>query len=141
MKRMILFLSLFLMSTVGIGSTQSLFFQKHSLVFLFASTCPYCHDEAPILADWAANHQAKVLAFSFDDRSLPEFPNASPVTKELVDVAFSGQPIHYPALFVMENETNTLYPVAFGALNQTELNDRMMILLPNIQQFEQKALP
>jgi type-F conjugative transfer system pilin assembly thiol-disulfide isomerase TrbB len=140
MKQMILFLSLFLVSSIGIGSIESSFFHKHSLVFLFASTCPHCHDEAPILADWAASHQAQVHAFSFDDKSLPEFPNARSVTKDLVDAAFSGQPIRYPALFVMNNKTYTLYPVAFGALNQTELHDRIMILLPKIQQFEQKEL-
>lgn len=138
MKQMILFFSLFLVSSIGIGSTESAFFHKHSLVFLFASTCPHCHDEAPILADWAVRHEANVLAFSFDDKPLPEFPNARSVTKDLVEAAFSGQAIRYPALFVMNNNTHALYPVAFGALNQTELHDRMRILLPKIQQFEQK---
>ena len=121
------------------SSTQNYFFIKHSLVFFFASTCPHCHDQAPVLAEWASDHQAKVLAFSFDDRSLPEFQDASPVTTDLVDVAFAGQPIRYPALFVMENATHTLYPVAFGALSQDELNERMTQLLPKIQMFEQKA--
>lgn len=119
--------------------TQNSFFQKHSLVFFFASTCPHCHDEAPVLAQWASNNHAQVQAFSFDDRPLPEFPNASSVTKDLVDVAFAGQPIRYPALFVMENATHTLYPVAFGSLTADELNERMNTLLPKIGSFEQRA--
>jgi len=115
------------------------FFKTHVVVFFFASTCPHCHTQAPVLLRWANVTGARIEARSFDDKPLPGFETQRPVTRDLVDVAFAGRPISYPALFVM-NETNSqLFPVAFGTLNDEELEARMTVLIPTIQRYEQRG--
>ena len=59
------------------------------------------------------------------------------MTKDLVDTAFAGKPIEYPALFVMNEANGMLYPVSLGALNDVELQARMDTLIPKIMQYEQ----
>lgn len=113
------------------------FFKTHVVVFLFASTCPYCHKQAPVLSRWANTYGVRVDARSFDDKSIPGFEGQRPVTKDLVDTAYAGKSIEYPALFVMNEASGMLYPVSFGALNETELQARMDLLIPKIMQYEQ----
>ena len=114
-----------------------LFFDTHVLVFFFASTCPHCHEQAPVLAHWAHEFGVRVDARSFDDKPLPGFEGQQPATKDLVDAAFAGRPIRYPALFVMNEATGVLYPASFGVLNEIELQARMDVLIPKIMQYEQ----
>lgn len=118
---------------------QTQFNKTHVVLFFFASTCPYCHKQAPILKRWAAFHGMEIEARSFDDKTLPEFNEAQPVTKALVDAAYQGQAISYPALFVLNTDTHVLYPVAIGALDETELSARMDTLIPKIMAFEHQV--
>ena len=113
------------------------FFKTHVVVFFFASTCPYCHKQAPVLSRWANTYGVRVDARSFDDKPIPGFEGQRPVTKDLVDTAFAGKPIEYPALFVMNEANGMLYPVSLGALNDVELQARMDTLIPKIMQYEQ----
>ena len=113
------------------------FFKTHVVVFFFASTCPYCHAQAPVLSRWASAYGVRVDARSFDDKPIIGFEGQRPVTKDLVEVAFAGKPITYPALFVMNEGTGMLYPVSFGALDETELQARMDALIPKIMQHEE----
>lgn len=118
---------------------QTQFNKTHVVLFFFASSCPYCHKQAPILKRWAAFQGMGIEAHSFDDKTLPEFSEATPVTKALVDAAYQGQAISYPALFVMNTDTHVLYPVAIGALDETELSARMDTLIPKIMAFEHQV--
>lgn len=113
------------------------FFKTHVVVFFFASTCPYCHKQAPVLSRWAHTYGVRVDARSFDDKPIPGFEGQRPVTKDLVDVAYAGKSIEYPALFVMNEANGALYPVSSGALNDVELQARMDALIPKIMQYEQ----
>jgi type-F conjugative transfer system pilin assembly thiol-disulfide isomerase TrbB len=113
------------------------FFKNHVVVFFFASTCPYCKSQAPVLSRWASTYGVRVDARSFDDKAIPDFEGQRPVTKDLVEAAFAGKPITYPALFVMNETRGTLYPVSFGALNEVELQARMDSLIPRIMQHEE----
>ena len=112
------------------------FFDTHHVVFFFASTCPYCKSQAPILKQWAEKYNVLIDARSFDDGGLPEFENQQPVTTALVDAAYRGQSITYPAIFVMNQNTHVLYPAAIGALTQDELEIRMRNLVEKIIQYE-----
>ena len=115
---------------------QSAFFKIHDMVFFFSSTCPHCHNQAPVLKQWASGVGAMILAYSFDGQPLPDFQEAILVPPSLVDVAFQGQAIRYPALFVMNRENGMLYPVAIGELSLSELDLRLSMLLPKIIAFE-----
>ncbi len=113
------------------------FFKNHVLLFFFASSCPHCHHQAPILKDWANNHGVTVDARTLDDKPLPEFPTTIAASASLVETAFRGNSIRYPALFVMNPSSGALYPVAIGSMSSDELNTRMQALVPKIIAYEQ----
>jgi type-F conjugative transfer system pilin assembly thiol-disulfide isomerase TrbB len=122
------------------GNEEDEFFTDHGLILFYASTCPHCHEFAPILKTWSESHQAKVLAFSFDNRQLPQFPHFLPATPDLINAAFKGQVIEYPALFVINHKTKNLYPVGFGSMNFDELDSRTRILIPEILIYEKRGM-
>jgi type-F conjugative transfer system pilin assembly thiol-disulfide isomerase TrbB len=113
------------------------FFNTHGLILFYGSQCPHCKQFAPVLKKWTKQHQAKVLALSFDNQALAEFPNFAPATTEWVNIAFQGKEINYPALFVVNPKTKNLYAVGFGAMSQIELDARMEQLIPKIISYEQ----
>ena len=122
------------------STPTSPFFKTHTIVFFYASTCPYCLQEAPILKSWALENGVRIEARSIDDKALPEFQDARPATKDLIDAAYQGQPIRYPALFVLNDLTHVLYPVAIGGLSEAELKIRMETLVPKIIAYEGRAV-
>jgi len=102
----------------------------------YASTCPHCHELAPVLKHWAEKNHVFVLALSFDNEPLAEFPKFRPATTQWVNAAFAGQAISYPALFVVNRQTQMLYPVSIGSLSERKLNERMRSLIVKIKSFE-----
>jgi type-F conjugative transfer system pilin assembly thiol-disulfide isomerase TrbB len=126
-------------ASTSVATNSNPFFNHHVVVFFFASTCPYCHAQVPVLSRWARRAGARIEARSFDDKPLPGFETARPVTRDLVDVAFAGRAISYPALFIMNAANGQLFLVSFGALNEDELSARMQALIPTIQQYEQRS--
>ncbi|WP_419421570.1 type-F conjugative transfer system pilin assembly thiol-disulfide isomerase TrbB (plasmid) [Legionella sp. D16C41] len=112
------------------------FFSTHGLILFYDSSCPHCQQFAPILKRWANHNQADVLPLSLDNEPLPEFPNYAPATTEWINLAFGSNAINYPALFVVNRKTSTLYPVGFGSMTEAELNDRMATLITKIQVYE-----
>jgi type-F conjugative transfer system pilin assembly thiol-disulfide isomerase TrbB len=115
------------------------FFSSHGLILFYSSQCPHCRQFAPVLKKWANHHFAEVLPLSFDNQPLPEFPQFLQATTEWVNVAFQGNAINYPALFVVNPASNALYPVGFGSMTDYELNVRMKVLIPKINEFERKG--
>ncbi|HHF7375959.1 MULTISPECIES: type-F conjugative transfer system pilin assembly thiol-disulfide isomerase TrbB [Legionellaceae] len=116
------------------------FFREHGLILFYASTCPHCHQFAPILKSWVVQNEVEVLPLAFDNLPLPEFPNFLPATTEWINAAFQGQPINYPALFVVNPKTKMLFPVGFGSMTQDELNYRMERLIPKITSYERRGV-
>ncbi|HHT0594803.1 TPA: type-F conjugative transfer system pilin assembly thiol-disulfide isomerase TrbB [Legionella anisa] len=115
------------------------FFSTHGVILFYGSQCPHCKQFAPILKRWAKRSGAEVLPLAFDNQPLSEFPRFLPATTEWVNVAFQGNAINYPALFVVNPETKALYPVGFGSMTQEELNARMEVVIPKINEYEQKG--
>ena len=117
-------------------STRDHFFQTHGFVFFFASTCPYCHQFSPVLSQASKRLGARVLPLSFDNQPLPEFQEVLPATSDWTTIAFQNASIHYPALFIANPQTQALYPVSIGALNEMELTTRIEALIPKIMAYE-----
>ena len=120
-------------------SEVATFFKTHGLVFFFESTCPYCHQFSPVLSRVSKELEASVLPLSFDNQPLPEFQDVQPATSEWTTAAFHNEAIHYPALFIVNPDKETLYAVSIGALNEMELNIRLAAMIPKIIRFEQGA--
>lgn len=116
------------------------FFKSHSLLFFFSSTCPYCQAQAKSLKTWAEDNHVTIEAISFDDKGLPEFPDFKTPTSSLISVAYQGKPMRFPAIFIMNQNTNALYPVAFGALEPFELAERINELTSKINSYERGRL-
>ncbi|HAU1410318.1 type-F conjugative transfer system pilin assembly thiol-disulfide isomerase TrbB [Legionella pneumophila serogroup 1] len=115
------------------------FFSTHGLILFYGSQCPHCKRFAPILKGWANRNKAEVLPLSLDNQPLPEFPKFLPATTGWINAAFGGNSINYPALFVVNPKTKTLYPVGFGSMTNAELNDRMAVLISKIKAYEIKG--
>ena len=122
------------------SNTPNAFFQTHGLVFFFASTCPYCHQFSPVLRRVANDFNAHVLPLSFDNQPLPEFKDFLPATSDWTTVAFKSEAIHYPALFIANPQTQSLYPVSIGSLNEVELKTRLEALIPKIMAHEENRV-
>ena len=118
------------------STTPNAFFKTHGFVFFFASTCPYCHQFSPVLSRLATALHAQVLPLSFDNQPLPEFKDFLPATSDWTTIAFKNEAIHYPALFLANPETQALYPVSIGSLNEQELATRLDVLIPKIIAYE-----
>lgn len=112
------------------------FFKTHQLLFFFASRCPHCHKAAPHLKTWVKLHKASVVAVSFDRQPLPDFPDLAEVPKSLIQTAYAGQPIATPAVFVMNKQTNQLYPALMGEWTWSELDTRLRALIEKIERYE-----
>lgn len=112
------------------------FEENHHLVFFFASTCPHCHHFAPVLKKWVDSHHYQVGAYSFDGQPLPEFLQVLKPDNALLQAAFQNETIRYPALFLANNQTGDLYPVAIGALEEAELDERLQHLIPKVMTYE-----
>lgn len=122
-----------------IQSPEDGFYKNHGFILFYGSQCPHCRQFAPILKQWASQHHVRILPLSLDNQPLAEFPQFIPATTEWINAAFQGNPINYPALFMVNPDTKQLFPVAFGALSYVELDTRMEQLIPLIKAHEHQG--
>lgn len=125
--------------TVSRAPAATGFYQKHRLVYFFASTCPYCHSFSPILASYASKQGADVLALSIDGKGLPDFPQFKVADTDWLNLAFAGREMRYPALFILNEHNKSLYPISFGTMNEQELVERLEIMQGKITAYEARG--
>ena len=112
------------------------FFKDHQLVLFYASTCHYCQQFAPIIEKWSQANGAKLVALSLDNKPLDSLRDFQPATTQIINTAYAGRPITYPALFIANQTRGLLYPVAFGALGYEELSNRLSQIQFKIENYE-----
>jgi hypothetical protein len=54
----------------------------------------------------------------------------------MIDVLYQGKPVVYPALVMANTQTKALYPISFGALSDSELEERVQLLQDKIRDYE-----
>jgi conjugal transfer pilus assembly protein TraF len=98
--------------------------RTHVLFFLFRSDCPYCQQFAPQLKTFEQKFGLRVFAISLDGGTLPEFPLAR------IDngVATALKVTQVPALFLASPRTNTITPLGYGVLSESELLERLQVI-------------
>lgn len=133
-KKCFILLLVFLLPVAS--NSANYFFQNHSFVFFFASSCPYCHQFAPILRNLAAHLDAQIYPYSLDSKPIATFTNFLRPPTNLITIAFQDKEIKYPALFILNDETNALYPVSFGFLSAAELVERLQIVKEKVEEHE-----
>ena len=112
---------------------------KHSpykLGLFFSNQCPHCVRFAPVIKYFMDNEGWEVEALSLNEGALPEFPNATFATQSMIDSAYLGNPVVYPALFVANKRTKTLYPVAYGEMGYQDLKERLAVISEKITIYE-----
>ena len=112
------------------------FFNKHSLLLIYSSRCRYCHLFAPTLKQYVDERGLTVRSISLDGRPIRHFPNIEQADEALINTAYGDMPHGTPALFVINEETNAIYPVLFGNASYDELSNRVMTLILKIKDFE-----
>lgn len=123
-----------------VAQPSNSFFKNHVLVFFFSSQCSFCQQCAPVVKQWSVSHTAPILSLSFDNQPLSEFPDFIPVTTQWINEAYAGRPITYPALFIANKTSHLLYPVAYGAMTEVELDTRLSELQAKIEAYESRSL-
>lgn len=108
----------------------------YKLVLFFSNQCPHCVRFAPVIKYLQDGEGWEVEAISLNEGTLPEFPKAIFATQNMIDSAFHGNPVVYPALFVANKTTKNLYPVVYGEMGYQELQDRLVLILEKIRIYE-----
>lgn len=109
---------------------------RYMLVLFFSNQCPHCVQFAPVVKHFIDANHWSIEAISLNGETLPEFPNATFATQEMIDLAYQGKPVVYPALFIANANTKALYPVSFGELGKQELLERMRLIMEKISEYE-----
>ena len=96
--------------------------------FFFSKDCPYCVKFAPIVRHFAQTYDFEIIPISKDGTPLPEFPNPKmdPGILEAWGINY------YPALFVVNPQTEEVVPVAFGFLSLDEIEKRLLDLAKRV---------
>ncbi|RME84471.1 MAG: conjugal transfer protein TraF [Zetaproteobacteria bacterium] len=95
--------------------------RRYGLFFVFRSTCPFCHEQAPMLKRFERRYGMAVLPISTDGGGLPEYPNPMPdwlSARVRVPVV--------PALFLVDPHARRIVPIAYGMVSERELVDRIV---------------
>jgi thiol-disulfide isomerase/thioredoxin len=117
----IIFAALFLLSTPLFALNES----QYQLVLFFSSKCPHCLKFAPVVKSYGLKNHLPIEAISLNHKPLREFPTPTFATQEMIDLAYQGKTVVYPALFLADTKLKRLYPISYGALSQYELDERM----------------
>ncbi|MFA6038461.1 MAG: conjugal transfer protein TraF [Legionellales bacterium] len=109
--------------TIDKQSIQSLV-NEYGLFFFFRSSCPYCHEFAPILKNLEVQYGITVMAISLDGGTLPQYMNAvsdNGLAQQLgVEVV--------PALYALHPQSQQVIPLSFGLVSEAELIRRISTL-------------
>ncbi|MBY0501640.1 MAG: type-F conjugative transfer system pilin assembly protein TraF [Alphaproteobacteria bacterium] len=102
--------------------------QEYGLFFFFRKNCPYCHQFAPIVKRFTNKYGWSALGISLDGGSLPEFPHA----KRDNGISERLGITHVPALIALHPQTGKLIPLAYGMISETEIEERIELLVRGV---------
>lgn len=109
--------------------------EQYYFIFVYRSTCPHCHQFAPILRDFTSFFNIPVEAYSLDGESLEGFDSAT-LTPELFQTLYvSGEykPV-VPALYLVNRTMNQAYAVLFGEAQPAQLAARVEELMSHLEE-------
>lgn len=108
---------------------------NYYFVFIYRSTCPHCHNFAPVLSDFSETFHIKVRAYSLDNEPLDEF-ETTPLTPELFQTFYVGGGFKptVPALYLVNRHTLEAYAVLFGEASPYQLARRVHELKQHIEE-------
>lgn len=128
--------SALLLASFSTMAAEPAFWRTHTLVMLYASTCPHCHHQAEVLAPMVLSKRIVYQLYSLDNQPLPQFKQFSSAPSSLLQAAYPDGRVSYPALFIVANQSLKLYPLSYGFLDAYELNNRLIGLKEKITRYE-----
>lgn len=100
--------------------------RSYGLFFFFKEECPYCHEFAPHVKEFASRYGFEVQAISKDGSTIKEFPNA--MTDNGMGKQINPEGIT-PALFMANPESGEIIPIAWGMVSPEELRQNIATVI------------
>lgn len=109
--------------------------EAYYFIFIYRSTCPHCHQFAPVLKDFVSHFHIPVEAYSLDGEPLDGFDAASlsPELFQTLYVSGDYKPV-VPALYLVNRPTNQAYAVLFGEAEPAQLAKRVDELMTHLEE-------
>lgn len=98
--------------------------ERAGLYFFFASHCPYCHKQAPILSSMEKAYGLKIAPVSIDNKPMPG-PLYTQFTPDTGQAKALGV-VSTPALYLVQ-PGKAVVPLVQGAISESELLDRIVL--------------
>jgi conjugal transfer pilus assembly protein TraF len=96
--------------------------QDYGLFFVFKSGCRFCHEFSPLVKAFSQKYGFEVKAISADGGELAEFPEAVADNGTIALINPGGV---YPALYLVNPKTNLVQPIAWGMVNEIDLEQNI----------------
>jgi conjugal transfer pilus assembly protein TraF len=103
---------------------------NHGLFFVFKSGCRFCHEFAPLVKNFSEKYGFEIKAISADGGKLPDFPDS--VLDNGVNSQINPDGI-YPALFIVNPKTKVVLPIAWGMVNEDDLEANLKHWIINME--------
>lgn len=108
-------------------------FQKAGLWMFYASDCPYCHKQFPMLETLARIKNANILAISINGISLElQYPGVAHVIDYGHEVTRRFDISLTPTLFLVTNDGANFHPISQGLMSGSEIIDRVLVAGRNL---------
>ncbi len=100
----------------------------YGLFFLFEGreSCSTCAAQASILEALSLKYDVTVLGVSRDGSTLPQFPQPIPNGPQIKALGLDKTPV--PALVIFDPATNTVEPIAHGAIAESQILTRIFTI-------------
>ncbi len=100
------------------NSLVTRFQNEYQLLFVYSSTCPYCHKFAPILAQFAQDNNLMVASLTANGGIITPFNDSKYDPDRISSLGVNT----YPTLLAINKRTKATYSINQGAIPYSELN-------------------
>lgn len=94
------------------------FQNEYQLLFVYSSTCPYCHKFARVLAQFAQDNNLAVASLTADGGIIMPFNDSKYDSDRISSLGVNT----YPTLLAINKRTKATYLINQGAIPYSELN-------------------
>ena len=100
--------------------------ERYGLMYVYASTCSACGVFSPILHNFSSTFSLDIKAISTDGGANSYFPEAVINQGQIAKLGITD--LRVPAVLLFDSFTETLTPISFGVVSETELIERIYVL-------------
>lgn len=106
----------------------SKFRNDYKLLFVYTSSCGYCHRFAPVLRSFVNDKKIKVDSISEDGKGINGFDNPKYSPQTLDDLGVRS----YPTLFVTDKNNKVIETLTNGYIDKSTLTSKFNDLLESL---------